>query len=61
MIALLAAMSYQGYQNLQQQKAIIGEYSNPDQEMLFDWILKETKPSSYSRCIYIRTFYNAAF
>ena len=32
-----------GMPNVQQQLNIKGEYSNPDQEMLFDWIQSNTK------------------
>lgn len=40
---ILAGMSIFGVQNIQSQRQIIGEYSNPDQEMLFDWIEANTK------------------
>uniref|UniRef100_A0A914UJ24 Uncharacterized protein n=1 Tax=Plectus sambesii TaxID=2011161 RepID=A0A914UJ24_9BILA len=42
LVALLSAMAYRGYTNLNDQWNIRGEYSNPSQEMLFDWILKNT-------------------
>jgi len=37
-VALLAAMSYQGFQNIEQQRMIMGEYSDPDLEELFEWV-----------------------
>lgn len=36
-------MAYQGTTNIQKQLEIQGEYSNPDQEALFDWISTRTK------------------
>lgn len=33
-----------GKSNIEKQLRIKGEYSNPEQEQLFDWIQKETKP-----------------
>jgi len=41
-VALLAAMSYQGFKNIEQQRMIMGEYSDPDLEELFDWVEKGT-------------------
>uniref|UniRef100_A0A0K0DHQ2 DUF4203 domain-containing protein n=1 Tax=Angiostrongylus cantonensis TaxID=6313 RepID=A0A0K0DHQ2_ANGCA len=35
-----------GKSNIEKQLLIKGEYSNPEQEMLFDWIMKETKPDT---------------
>jgi C-mannosyltransferase DPY19L len=37
-------MGYQGVKNIQQQLSIVGEYSNPEQEALFDWIQVNTRP-----------------
>ncbi|KJH47780.1 zinc finger, C4 type [Dictyocaulus viviparus] len=45
-VALIAVMAYEGRSNIEKQLSIKGEYSNPEQEMLFDWIMKETKPDS---------------
>ncbi|KHJ86868.1 hypothetical protein OESDEN_13368 [Oesophagostomum dentatum] len=44
-VAVIAAMAYEGTSNIEKQLKIKGEYSNPEQEMLFDWIMKETKPN----------------
>uniref|UniRef100_A0A1I7YHB2 C-mannosyltransferase n=1 Tax=Steinernema glaseri TaxID=37863 RepID=A0A1I7YHB2_9BILA len=41
-IALIAAMTTSGVANVRQQLSISGEYSNPDQEMLFEWIQTNT-------------------
>ncbi|KAE9419640.1 hypothetical protein Angca_009801 [Angiostrongylus cantonensis] len=43
---VIAAMAYEGKSNIEKQLLIKGEYSNPEQEMLFDWIMKETKPDT---------------
>lgn len=53
-ILLIGGMAVQGWRNIQQQLAIMGEYSNPNQERLFQWIEKETKPST-------RHFYHLIF
>lgn len=45
-ILLIAGMAVQGWQNIKEQLAIMGEYSNPNQERLFQWILAETKPDA---------------
>ncbi|VBB34330.1 unnamed protein product [Acanthocheilonema viteae] len=45
-VALLATMAYQGVINIQKQWEIQGEYSNPDQEALFNWISTKTKINS---------------
>ncbi|XGW15299.1 hypothetical protein V3C99_001072 [Haemonchus contortus] len=45
-VAFIAAMAYEGKTNIDKQLAIQGEYSNPEQEMLFDWIMRETKPDA---------------
>uniref|UniRef100_A0A1I7WC95 Uncharacterized protein n=1 Tax=Heterorhabditis bacteriophora TaxID=37862 RepID=A0A1I7WC95_HETBA len=42
---LLAGMAHQGKVNINKQLSIRGEYSNPEQEKLFDWIVKETEHS----------------
>lgn len=42
-VVLLASMAYQGVINIQKQREIQGEYSNPDQEALFNWISSKTK------------------
>ncbi|CAB3403251.1 unnamed protein product [Caenorhabditis bovis] len=42
-VAVFAALTYQGLPNIRKQLSIRGEYSNPDQEMLFNWIEKNTK------------------
>ncbi|VDN37626.1 unnamed protein product [Cylicostephanus goldi] len=38
-------MAYEGKSNIEKQLRIKGEYSNPEQEMLFDWIVRRTKPN----------------
>ncbi|CAJ0598550.1 unnamed protein product [Cylicocyclus nassatus] len=43
-VAVIAAMAYEGKSNIEKQLRIKGEYSNPEQEMLFDWIVRRTKP-----------------
>lgn len=45
-VAVIAGMSYQGIKNVNHQMGIRGEYSNPDQEMLFDWINNNTPKSA---------------
>ncbi|VDO72117.1 unnamed protein product [Heligmosomoides polygyrus] len=45
-IVMIAAMAYEGKSNIEKQLRIKGEYSNPEQEQLFDWIQKETKPDA---------------
>ncbi|CAI4231695.1 unnamed protein product [Auanema sp. JU1783] len=42
-ILLISAMAFEGRTNLEKQLAIRGEFSNPDQELLFNWIIKNTK------------------
>uniref|UniRef100_A0A0N4Z219 C-mannosyltransferase DPY19L1 n=1 Tax=Parastrongyloides trichosuri TaxID=131310 RepID=A0A0N4Z219_PARTI len=42
-IALISCMGYQGVSNVKQEISKQGEYSNPDQEYLFNWIIKNTK------------------
>ncbi|KIH67348.1 hypothetical protein ANCDUO_02323 [Ancylostoma duodenale] len=44
-VAIIAAMASEGKSNIEKQLRIKGEYSNPEQELLFDWIQKETKPT----------------
>ncbi|EYC21739.1 hypothetical protein Y032_0018g3503 [Ancylostoma ceylanicum] len=44
-VAVIAAMAFEGKSNIEKQLRIKGEYSNPEQELLFNWILKETKPT----------------
>ncbi|KAJ1350897.1 hypothetical protein KIN20_006811 [Parelaphostrongylus tenuis] len=46
LVAVIAAMAYEGKSNIEKQLLIKGEYSNPEQEMLFEWIMKETKPDA---------------
>uniref|UniRef100_A0A915BX91 C-mannosyltransferase dpy-19 n=2 Tax=Parascaris univalens TaxID=6257 RepID=A0A915BX91_PARUN len=46
LVALVAMMAVKGIENIQKQRAIQGEYSNPEQEMLFEWIVKNTKPEA---------------
>ena len=41
LVALVAVMSFQGLQNLQEQRAIMGEYQNVQLEELVDWINSE--------------------
>lgn len=41
-VALIAGMAYQGSANLKKQWSVSGEYSNPVQEKLFDWINENT-------------------
>uniref|UniRef100_A0A914BX01 Uncharacterized protein n=1 Tax=Acrobeloides nanus TaxID=290746 RepID=A0A914BX01_9BILA len=43
-IAVISGMGYQGVKNIQQQLSIAGEYSNPEQEALFNWIQVNTRP-----------------
>uniref|UniRef100_A0A1I7URB1 C-mannosyltransferase DPY19L1 n=1 Tax=Caenorhabditis tropicalis TaxID=1561998 RepID=A0A1I7URB1_9PELO len=43
LIGIIAALVFKGIPNIRQQLNIKGEYSNPDQEMLFDWIQSNTK------------------
>lgn len=45
MAIILSGMAFNGIGNIQQQLEMTGEYSNPEQEYLFQWILKETKQS----------------
>ncbi|KAK5973872.1 C-mannosyltransferase dpy-19 [Trichostrongylus colubriformis] len=45
-IALIAGMAYEGKSNIEKQLSISGEYSNPEQEYLFEWIMTETKPDA---------------
>ncbi|VDK47755.1 unnamed protein product [Gongylonema pulchrum] len=45
-VTLIAVMAYQGVLNIRKQQEIRGEYSNPAQEALFDWIQHNTKPDS---------------
>lgn len=39
---LVSAMAVQGVKNVQSQLNIHGEYSNPEQETLFEWIIANT-------------------
>ncbi|KOC68559.1 Protein dumpy-19 [Habropoda laboriosa] len=41
-LLLISAMSYHGLERLQEERSIIGEYSNIEQEELFEWIKKHT-------------------
>lgn len=41
-ILLISAMSYHGLEKLQEERSIIGEYSNIEQEELFEWIKGNT-------------------
>ncbi|PIC40487.1 hypothetical protein B9Z55_011813 [Caenorhabditis nigoni] len=43
LIGLIAMLAFRGIPNIRHQLNIKGEYSNPDQEMLFDWIQSNTK------------------
>nr|CDP99149.1 Bm3511, isoform a [Brugia malayi] len=45
-VILLATMGHQGIVNIQKQWEIQGEYSNPDQEALFNWISSKTRSDS---------------
>ncbi|VDK49036.1 unnamed protein product [Anisakis simplex] len=51
LVALVAAMAFQGVQNVEKQLSIQGEYSNPEQEMLFNWISQNTKPGIGLKCL----------
>ncbi|TKR58007.1 hypothetical protein L596_030636 [Steinernema carpocapsae] len=42
-IAVIAGMAMTGVENVRHQLSIHGEYSNPDQELLFNWIEANTK------------------
>ncbi|XP_003493984.1 C-mannosyltransferase dpy-19 [Bombus impatiens] len=41
-LLLISAMSYHGLERLQEERSIIGEYSDIEQEELFEWIKKNT-------------------
>ncbi|XP_076241692.1 protein C-mannosyl-transferase DPY19L1 isoform X3 [Calliopsis andreniformis] len=41
-VLLISAMSYHGLERLREERSIIGEYSNIDQEELFEWIKNNT-------------------
>ncbi|XP_029038463.2 probable C-mannosyltransferase DPY19L1 isoform X1 [Osmia bicornis bicornis] len=41
-VLLISAMSYHGLEKLQEERSIIGEYSNIEQEELFEWIKSNT-------------------
>lgn len=43
LVGLIAMLAFRGIPNIRHQLSIKGEYSNPDQEMLFDWIQSNTK------------------
>ncbi|KAL5257375.1 hypothetical protein ACHWQZ_G012346 [Mnemiopsis leidyi] len=43
---LLGAMSIFGYSNIQDQLSRQGEFNNPQQEKLFDWISRKTAPQA---------------
>ncbi|CAI2349418.1 unnamed protein product [Caenorhabditis sp. 36 PRJEB53466] len=43
LVGLIAILFYKGIPNIRQQLSVKGEYSNPDQEMLFDWIEHNTR------------------
>jgi len=45
-VALVAAMSYQGIHNIGEQRKIMGEYSDPELEELFDWVAENTDDQS---------------
>ncbi|MFH4978317.1 hypothetical protein AB6A40_005026 [Gnathostoma spinigerum] len=42
LFALLATMAFDGFSNIKKQRNIQGEYSNIDQEKLFEWIMRNT-------------------
>lgn len=42
LVALLAAMAFQGTANITEQRKIMGEYSDPQLEEMFEWIIKNT-------------------
>uniref|UniRef100_A0AAF5I098 Serine/threonine-protein kinase receptor n=1 Tax=Strongyloides stercoralis TaxID=6248 RepID=A0AAF5I098_STRER len=42
-IGIISCMGYKGIQNVQKELSKIGEYSNPDQEFVFEWIKYNTK------------------
>lgn len=42
---LLASMAYEGRKNVFEQLSMTGEYNNPQQEKLFEWINEKTDPS----------------
>ncbi|EGT51533.1 hypothetical protein CAEBREN_00998 [Caenorhabditis brenneri] len=46
LVGVIALLFFKGLPNIQQQLNIKGEYSNPDQEMLFDWIQSNTKQNA---------------
>ena len=46
LVALIAAMSYQGLANIQTQRNIMGEYNNPQLEQLIDWVNAELPPNA---------------
>uniref|UniRef100_A0A8R1I1F4 C-mannosyltransferase dpy-19 n=1 Tax=Caenorhabditis japonica TaxID=281687 RepID=A0A8R1I1F4_CAEJA len=43
LVPLIAILVYRGAPNIHKQLLVQGEYSNPHQEMLFDWIEQNTK------------------
>ncbi|VDN02951.1 unnamed protein product [Thelazia callipaeda] len=45
-VALLSAMAYKGKMNIQKVLGVQGEYGNPSQEALFQWVLEHTKSDS---------------
>lgn len=46
LVGLIAMLFFRGIPNIRHQLSIKGEYSNPDQEMLFDWIQSNTKQNA---------------
>lgn len=49
---LVSAMAVQGVKNVQSQLNIHGEYSNPEQETLFEWIIANTAEGLCSCLVY---------
>ena len=45
-VAVIAGMTFNGLQNLQTQWAMKGEYNNPEQEQLIEWINHHTEPDA---------------
>ncbi|KAF4532956.1 hypothetical protein B566_EDAN000644 [Ephemera danica] len=45
-VVVLAIMSYKGVQNINEQRSIIGEYSNVGLEQLLEWVKAETPPDA---------------
>lgn len=45
-VAIFALMAYKGMKNIDDQRSIMGSYSNIEQENLFNWITENTTPDA---------------